>query len=434
MNANDLPGRLATGKAADLQFWQQVKCPGGAGTPRGRTQEVSPVSASKASSSRFTRHKTRYRGITYRVLADGSRSYSVYFRGSFVLVEGGEQEAINKQAELRGKAARGEAPILPSRIYFGEVAEQWFESKHRLRAWTRKGYRDALDRVLLPRFGTMKLASITAEHVATLIRDLEREGLHAIDPARKPRPLSRSTIENYVLPLSGTMSFAMRRGLLASHPCMLLTNDDRPRRSERVQNHVWSDEEIAELITASERLARRPESRYDYSPLIRVAFYTGLRLGELLGLQWQDVDLSEGVLYVHRQWTRAGEYSNPKTAAGVRRLPLSPEITRYLAALKLASKHSADEAPVFASRNGKPLTHRNVTRRGFEAARNAAGIEDVTFHSMRHAFASRMISRGISSTVLAALMGHESSAITEKRYVHLFDKERTDESVRAAMA
>jgi integrase len=52
----------------------------------------------------------------------------------------------------------------------------------------------------------------------------------------------------------------------------------------------------------------------------------------------------------------------------------------------------------------------------------------------RHAFASRMIARGISSTVLAALMGHESSAITERRYIHLFDKHRTDEAVRQAMA
>jgi integrase len=53
---------------------------------------------------------------------------------------------------------------------------------------------------------------------------------------------------------------------------------------------------------------------------------------------------------------------------------------------------------------------------------------------MRHAFASRMIDRGISSTVLAALMGHESSTITERRYVHLFDRQRTDEAVRRAMS
>jgi len=71
---------------------------------------------------------------------------------------------------------------------------------------------------------------------------------------------------------------------------------------------------------------------------------------------------------------------------------------------------------------------------GFEAAASKAGIEGVTFHSMRHAFASRMIDRSISSTVLAALMGHESSTITERRYIHLFDRQRTDETVRQAMA
>lgn len=61
-------------------------------------------------------------------------------------------------------------------------------------------------------------------------------------------------------------------------------------------------------------------------------------------------------------------------------------------------------------------------------------IDGVTFHSMRHAFASRMIDRGISSTVLAKLLGHESNTITERRYIHLFDRQRTDELVREAMS
>jgi integrase len=62
-----------------------------------------------------------------------------------------------------------------------------------------------------------------------------------------------------------------------------------------------------------------------------------------------------------------------------------------------------------------------------------ASIQGVNLHSVRHAFASRMIARGLSSTVLAALTGHESSTITETRYVHLFDRQRTDEAVRRAM-
>lgn len=387
---------------------------------------MSTRQASDTPSDPFKRRKTRHRGISFRLRADGSRAYSVYVNGSYARVEGGEREALALQAELRGKAARGER-VTPSTTSFADVAEQWFESKRHLRPWTRKNYRAALDNVLLPRFGSMKLATIRADHVARLIRDLERKGPNG-------KPLSSSMIESYLRPLNGTMAFAMRRGLIGANPCSLLTRDDRPRRRERKQDHVWSDEEIQALIDAAERLAGRPASRYDYTPLMRVALFTGLRLGELLGLQWQDLDLHEGVLHVRRQWTRMREYSPPKTEAAIRRIPLSDDMTRYLAALKLRSRYSADDDPVFAARNGKPLGHRNATRRGFEVAAAEASIDGVTFHSMRHAFASRMIDRGISSTVLAALMGHESSRITELRYIHLFDRQRTDDQVRQAMA
>jgi integrase len=88
---------------------------------------------------------------------------------------------------------------------------------------------------------------------------------------------------------------------------------------------------------------------------------------------------------------------------------------------------------VFPSRTGGPLSHRNVQRRGFEFAAKRAGITGVSFHSLRHLFASRMIARDVSAMVLARLMGHESSAITEGRYIHLFDAVRTDDLVRQAM-
>jgi integrase len=376
--------------------------------------------ATKASP--YKRHPTRYRGISYRERADGTRTYSVYSQGGYVLVNGGEQEALAQQAELRGKAARGEKPVTPTKAKFADVAELWFASKRHLQPWTRKSYRGALDRILIPRFGSMKVAAITTEHVATLILALEAEGL------------SSSTIENYLLPLSGTLGFAVQRRLITANPCSLLSRDDRPRRSERKQDHIWNDDEIAALIEAAEYVARQPEARYDYSPLIRTAIFTGLRLGELLGLRWEDLDLHDGALHVRQQYTRLGEYGPPKTKAAIRRVPLSEEMKTYLAAQKLRSPHSKDGDPVFASRNGKPLGHRNATRRGFEAAAKHAGIDGVSFHSMRHAFASRMIHREISSTVLAVLMGHESSAITERTYIHLFDQLRTDDAVRQAMA
>jgi hypothetical protein len=113
-------------------------------------------------------------------------------------------------------------------------------------------------------------------------------------------------------------------------------------------------------------------------PSIRAAeIFTGLGLGELLGLQWQDVDLHEGVLHVRRQWTRMYEYGPPKTRAGFRRIALSSEIKQMLAELNLRSSFSAGDQPVFASRNGKPLGHRNVTRRGFEPVAKMGGLVDI---------------------------------------------------------
>lgn len=160
------------------------------------------------------------------------------------------------------------------------------------------------------------------------------------------------------------------------------------------------------------------------------------RLGELLGLQWRDVDLKGGMLHVRRQWTRTGELAAPKTAKAIRDLPLSATLVARLAAHKLASRHSGDEDFVFAARNGSPLGHRNVVRRGFEPAVEKAELTNgprVTFHDLRHPFASLMIERSLSSTVLADLMGHTTSATTERIYVHLFNRQRTDDAVRQAM-
>lgn len=181
-----------------------------------------------------------------------------------------------------------------------------------------------------------------------------------------------------------------------------------------------------------------PTSQQDYSLLLETAIRTGLRLGELLGLQWRDLDLKQGILYVRRQWTRDHAYAEPKTQAAIRQVPLAPEMVKKLAEHKLASDFSGDEEPVFASSTGKPFNHRNVAQRGFEAAAKEAGLlvdeqPRITFHDLRYAFASIMIERGLSSTVLAHVMGHRDATTTERKYIYLFNRQRTDEQVRAAM-
>jgi integrase len=225
----------------------------------------------------------------------------------------------------------------------------------------------------------------------------------------------------------------VRRRILSANPFDHLLPDDRPTREDKPPPHEWTPEEVDALIAAAEDAARKPATRYDYSPLLRLSARLGLRLGEALGLRWEDFERDEGSLHVRRQWLRSGEYGPTKTPAGVRRIPLPPDLRDELIALRLRSRFSRDEHPIFSSREGTPLGHRNVTRRGFEPAAKAAGL-DVTFHELRDATASRLINGGLDPVTVASVLGHEDANVTLKIYAHLWDRRRTDQAVRLALA
>jgi integrase len=385
----------------------------------------------------FKRHKTAHPGVYYRTRANGKKTYSVHAHGKFVSFAT-LKEALAFQADLRGKKARGERVIVNDRTTFVALAEQWLEmkkssGKRPLRPRTADDYRGALDCVLLPRFGSQPLRTIDAEAIARLIRDLEREGLHAVDATRRRRPLSRATIENYLKPLQGTLKLAVRRRLIADNPFTHLTDDDRPAAVAKREAHVWSDEELEALFAASRELARKPTSNYDYTPLLRLTARLGLRLGEVLGLQWRDFDKNAGILQIRRQWLTRGEYGPPKTAAGTRSIALPDDLRRELIDLRLASRFSQDDHPIFASRDGTPLQHRNVAHRGFERAAKEASVKGVSFHDLRHAAASRLIANGLDPVAVAAVLGHGDANITLKVYAHLFNRDQRDEAVRRAL-
>jgi integrase len=212
-----------------------------------------------------------------------------------------------------------------------------------------------------------------------------------------------------------------------------LTEDDRPQTGETSKAHEWTDAELESLFAASETIAAKPESRYDYTPLIRLTAALGLRIGEALGLRWEDFNKDEGTLRVERQWTRYSEYGPTKTKAGVRDIFLPDDVRKALIDLRMRSPFSQDSHPIFASLAGTPLGHRNVTRRGFEPVAELAELE-VSFHDLRHAAASRLIASGIDDALVADQLGHEDSTITRKVYAHVYDRASKAKAVREALA
>jgi integrase len=156
----------------------------------------------------------------------------------------------------------------------------------------------------------------------------------------------------------------------------------------------------------------------------------------VLGLPWEDFDKDAGYLHVRRQWTRDGKYGRPtKTKASVRRIALPAELRDELIALRLRSERSTDDSPIFVSSVGKPHDHHTVSKWGFRRARDLAGLPpDLTFHSLRHAAARRLIRAGLDPVTVASVLGHENANLTLAVYAYLYDRQRTDEAVRLALA
>jgi integrase len=112
-------------------------------------------------------------------------------------------------------------------------------------------------------------------------------------------------------------------------------------------------------------------------------------------------------------------------------VPIADDLVLMLLELKMAA---ADKSgPVFVSRTGTRLRHRNVERRGFDAAAEDAGIEDVTFHDLRHRYGSRLAFRGLTARQIADVLGHKSTRTTEG-YVSRYNGEQADERIRQAMS
>jgi integrase len=381
------------------------------------------------------RTRSRYPNIYYRETPNG-RSYEISFydvsgRRRWQRVDGFDniEAARSALAEAQGKTRKGER-VAPGGVRLADVAARYLASARfaKLGAWTQKDYRAALENEILPRLGRMKIAAIDDSILAGLIGELERR-----EKRHGKGKLRQSSVKNILKPLRAVLRYAVRERLLSASPFASLEAEDRPAPDEEPHEpHEWTDAELDRLLAASRKRASQQASRYDYAPLLTVAAKAGLRLGELLGLEWPDCTLTKGAgaLEVRRQRTRLHETAPPK--AGSRRsVPISDELVRMLLELKM---RSADKTgPVFASRTGSRLSHRNVERRGFDAAAADAGIADVTLHDLRHAYGSRLASRGLSARQIADAMGHKRTSTTEI-YIQRFNGEAADERVREAMS
>jgi integrase len=239
------------------------------------------------------------------------------------------------------------------------------------------------------------------------------DGAGPADPPRRAAGAADGTINRELAVLSAALSHA-RTELEWDAPDPVRGRAPRPGPG-RLR---WiTREEAARLIAAAGQIPQAPH----LPDLIRLALHTGMRRGELLGLEWSRVDFGGRLIYLDTHHTKTGAR---------RAVPINAEAW---AALRSRWDWRAEHCPetpwVFAhgddKHQGEPI--RDV-KHAFTSACRAAGITDFRFHDLRHTCASWLIQSGASLSEVAAILGHTTIRMAE-RYAHL-----APESARAALA
>jgi integrase len=166
--------------------------------------------------------------------------------------------------------------------------------------------------------------------------------------------------------------------------------------------------------SAEETAARAGEDAQD-GELVRVAAYAGLRRGELVALRWRDVDFVGRKLIVRRAVSGDVEVNSTKSRRA-RQVPLPDQAAAALDRLSRRDEFTSPDDYVFANRLGRRLDA-SALRRRFERARDAAGLEPLRFHDLRHTYGSLLVAGGVDLASVKAAMGHSQIATTE-RYLH----------------
>lgn len=320
---------------------------------------------------------------------------------------------------------------------FREVAEaSMAASAARLKPKTAAGYELAYRLHIYPAFGTRRINSITSLDVEAWIADMQTK----VAP-KTGKVYSPASVHGAFVALSKAFAYAVKHRLITANPCTVV---EKPR-VPHVERRFFHPAEVASVASALD--AAPP-----YGLIVRFAATTGLRQGELAALRVGDVKLfsRQPVVQVRRTVARVkGGWAvgSPKTARGSRDVPLSralvAELQAYLAQHPNRTRSDAALWPgripggggdVRALDYDRQFDAPSMERYYFKPVLAQLGIEGMTWHDLRHYFASLCAAAGYDIRYVSRWMGHASINITDSTYTHLFSDSHDMDALDAAAA
>lgn len=319
---------------------------------------------------------------------DGKRKYKAFFGKT-------PDEVAQKVAWFQAASCAGSNENKPFLVIYSE----WFSSvSYRIKASTAANYTLKAEKHILPSFGHLNIADISQDLICQFIRKEQDRGL------------SNRYITDILILMKSIFKYAVRTYRIANPMDGIIM----PKKQKQ---------EIRLLTAEEELILERYIAQHQNLTTLGIALskMTGLRIGELCGLKWEDIDLEKRILTVRRTVQRIqcrnGIFktrlivTDPKSESSKRDLPIPECLLAFL------RKFQGDPDDFVLSGSEKPLEPRTLQYRFVKILKNG-NLPSVHFHALRHMFATKCIRLGFDIKSLSEILGHSGVEITLNRYVH----------------
>jgi len=326
-------------------------------------------------------------------------------------MKGRQQDAENLCAELLNDVRKG-TYVKPDKTPFGEYLEHWLSThKGNIAPSTHEGYRRIIHKHIIPALGQIPLHNLKSIQIQSYYTEKLRSGLSA------------RTVEQHHSVIRKALQHAVKWELLAKNPAI---NTEPPHPDRPSVKYIPSDKIESFLSSIN---GQRDEH------LITFAVYTGMRLGELLALTWDNVDFNKGRVritqtvgcireqFVFRQ-TAKSKRSRREVVLDDGALTALKKQKAMVNKEKIKNADYANLKLVFPDKNGRPL-HPSYLSRRFKRLAEKAGL-DITFHSLRHTHATDLLEMGVNPKVVQDRLGIETIGVLMDTYTHVTDKMQED--------
>ncbi|WP_369899774.1 tyrosine-type recombinase/integrase [Bacillus manliponensis] len=287
--------------------------------------------------------------------------------------------------------------------------DQWFkERKNQLQKATFRANYTHYQNIIKPRLGSLKVQDITTIHLQNYINTLIEEGHY-----------SNGTINLTFTFIRTSLKRAKVLKMIKNNPAV----DVVLPRKVKSEMEVWTLDQVNYFLEENKNM--KNASRFNISFLI--AIFTGMRLGEILGLRWKDIDLGSNLLYVKQTLSEGGELkygAKNKTSIRTIHIPnvLVEELKSHREFISFEKEKAGDKYTdldlVLPSKYGNPLDPRSI-RRAFYTVTDKLGLPKIRFHDLRHTHATLLIQQNVNVKLISERLGHADISTTLNTYSHV---------------